>query len=254
MHWYAAARAGSAGLAPCSWQSGGAGVTLVARNEALLEEVAADLPTSAGQRHSYLAADFENPDAVQAAVRDHLDEVGYCEILVNNTGGPPAGVIIVAEPDAFRKGFEMHLICNQLLAQLLVPHMSQAQFGRIINIISVSVKEPIPGLGVSNTIRWAVASWAKTLAGELGPYGITVNNVLPGYTDTQRLRSLIATKAQQAGVSEDQIEQAMITQVPARRFATPEEVAAAVGFLAQPVAAYVNGINLTVDGGRSGCL
>ena len=150
--------------------------------------------------------------------------------------------------------FNQHVICNHLLAQALVPAMRAASFGRIINVISTSVKVPLPGLGVSNTIRGAVASWAKTLANELGPYGITVNNVLPGATLTQRHHSLIEKKVAQTGQSAESIEADMLKNIPARRFGLAEEVAAAVAFLASPAAGYINGTSVPVDGGRTGAL
>jgi 3-oxoacyl-[acyl-carrier protein] reductase len=176
------------------------------------------------------------------------------QILVNNTGGPAGGPILSASVAAFQDAFNQHLVCNHLLAQAVVPGMRAAGYGRIINIISTSVKVPLPGLGVSNTIRGAVASWAKTLANELGPDGITVNNVLPGATLTQRHTSLIEKKAGQTGQSAEAIEAAMLQLIPARRFGQAEEVAAAVAFLASPAAGYVNGVNLPVDGGRTGSL
>lgn len=232
----------------------GAAVTLVARDEQALQRVRSELPADTGQTHGHVCADFMSPDAVRAKVATHVESCGPVHILVNNTGGPPPGPILEAKPEAFQTAFSMHLVCNQLLAQAVVPGMKEAGYGRIINIISMSVKEPIPGLGVSNTTRWAVASWAKTLAGELGPFGITVNNVLPGCTDTERLRSLFAARAQEAGVSVEEIAEVVKAEIPARRFARPDEIAAAVSFLASPAAGFINGINLPVDGGATGSL
>ena len=233
----------------------GATVTLLARDETRLREAAAALPTPQGQVHDYLVADFSEPAILAQRLHEYLAArpAGF-DILINNTGGPAGGPILEASIDAFRAAFEQHLICNHLLAQAVVPAMQQRKHGRIINIISTSVKQPLPGLGVSNTIRGAVASWAKTLANELGPYGITVNNVLPGATVTQRHTSLIEKKSAQTGQTPPEIEAAMLKLIPAGRFGHAEEVAAAVAFLASDAAAYITGTNVPVDGGRTSSL
>ncbi len=228
----------------------GANVTLVARTESALQEVWQQLDSSQGQQHQYLVADFTDSQALLAQVSALLSRQTV-HILVNNTGGPPGGPIISARPEEFLKAYHNHLICSHLLAQAMLPGMKEAGYGRIINIISTSVKEPIENLGVSNTTRWAVAAWAKTLAGEVGAYGITVNNVLPGFTRTARLYDLIEKRAGAAGISVSEMEAQFRSQVPIGRFAEPQEVAAAVAFLASPAAAYINGINLPVDGGRT---
>ncbi len=230
----------------------GAAVTLVARDQAALTEVLKSLPP--GPEHHTLVADFARPAELQAAVAKHLAAAGPAHILVNNTGGPASGPILDAKPDDFLNAMQMHLVCNQLLVQTVVPGMKQAGYGRIINIISTSVREPIPGLGVSNTTRWAVAAWAKTLSRELAPFGITVNNVLPGFTDTARLRALFEARAKREGRTPQQVAEETMKAVPAARFGRPEEIAAAVAFLASPEASYVNGINLPVDGGRLGSM
>jgi len=232
----------------------GAHITLVARNEEKLQEVISQLDGSQGQQHHYLAADFAQPDELQEQITNYIQQLDAVHILVNNTGGPAGGPITAAKPEEFLQAFNMHLINNHQLVQAVAPLMQQAGYGRIINIISTSVKQPLQGLGVSNTIRGAVAGWAKTMANELGPYGITVNNVLPGATRTARLESIIANKAQKNQTSTEAEEAEMMAEIPARRFATPEEVAAAAAFLATPAAAYINGINVPVDGGRTGCL
>jgi 3-oxoacyl-[acyl-carrier protein] reductase len=233
----------------------GAGVVLVARNEDALKSVVNELDTSAGQKHGYIAADFSDPEGLKAKVTDYLAaNIAPVHILVNNTGGPAAGRAIDADPQQFIDTFRNHLVCNHILAQALVPGMKAEKYGRIINVISTSVKQPIPGLGVSNTIRGAVASWAKTLAGELGEFGITVNNVLPGSTVTGRLQSIIENKAKKAGVSVAEIEAQMRAEIPAARFGTAEEIANGIAFLASPAASYINGINLPVDGGRTNSL
>ncbi len=236
----------------------GAQVVLAARDETRLRETAQGLPSPTGARHQWLTADFTQSASLASAV-DALLASGTLandtiHILVNNTGGPPGGPVLSADPDAFRATFEQHLIVNQLLAQRLVPGMRAAGWGRIVNIISTSVKAPLPNLGVSNTVRAAVASWAKTLATELAPAGITVNNVLPGATRTGRLEAIVSTRANATNRAPDDIEAEMRREVPAGRFAEPHEVAAAVAFLASPAAGYITGICLPVDGGRLTCL
>ena len=231
----------------------GATVTAVARNEAGLQSTLAELSDAHGQRHEYLIADFNEPERLKSVVRTYAAR-NVVHILVNNTGGPPAGLAIDAEPEDYLQAFSAHLICNQILVQAVVPGMKHAGYGRVINIISTSVKIPIPGLGVSNTIRGAVASWSKTISLELGPFGITVNNVLPGATMTDRLEEVLRGKAGKTGKSFDELREQMIREIPARRLASAHEVAGAAAFLATPAAGYINGINLTVDGGRTGSL
>lgn len=231
----------------------GASVTGIARNEASLADTVAALECSQGQVHGFIAADSSQPEALGGQVAE-LAAVRPVHILINNTGGPPDGPAHTAGIEAYRQAFTNHVICNQVLLQAVLPGMRAAGYGRIINIISTSVKQPIPGLGVSNTIRGAVASWAKTLAGELGPDGITVNNVLPGFTDTDRLDEVIAARAGGSGVDASVVAQQMRDSVPLRRFARASETASAVAFLASPAAAYINGINVPVDGGRTGTL
>lgn len=232
----------------------GAGITAVARNEIKLKELMGALPSDKEQKHNYFIADFSHPRELESELKKHLDQNPAPDILINNTGGPPAGQAIDASIDAFVSAFSNHVVCNQILAQHVVPGMKEKGYGRIINIISTSVKEPIKGLGVSNTTRGAVASWAKTLANELGQFGITVNNVLPGFTNTDRLSSLLSNKAKKAGKTNDEVVQDSKSIIPAGRFADPEEIAYAVAFLSSPSASYINGINLPVDGGRIGSL
>jgi len=228
----------------------GATCVLIARNEATLKEAVASLDTSSGQSHQYLVADFSQPDAVKAAVTDAIDAGTQFDIVINNTGGPPHGAITEADPQAFIKALEMHVVCNQIILQAVLPQMKAKQYGRFINIISTSVREPIPGLGVSNTTRWAVAAWAKTTSREVAPFGITMNNVLPGFTDTARLQSLFDSKSKASGRDVKAVADEAVAKIPAGRLGKPEEIAAAVAFLASPAAAYINGINLPVDGGR----
>lgn len=230
--------------------SEGVNITLVARDEKVLSSVLESLDRSLGQNHCFVCIDFSDenfPEKIQALDKSY-------DILINNTGGPAGGPILDAKPEAFLDAFKMHLINNQLLAAHVVQSMRKKNFGRIINIISTSVKAPIQGLGVSNTIRAAVANWAKTLSLELGPFGITVNNVLPGFTNTNRLTSIIKRKANEQSKSTDEVGQIMQNSVPAKRFGAAYEVANAVAFLSSVGAGYINGINLPVDGGRTASL
>ena len=228
----------------------GANVTLLARRADVLADVAAALPRSvSGQHHDSIAVDVADADTLRAKVST-LAAASPVHILVNNSGGPPGGRAIEAVADEFLAAFQRHLLANQLLAQTVVPGMRAAGWGRIVNVVSTSVKEPIANLGVSNTIRGAVASWAKTLSKELGADGITVNNVLPGYTRTQRLEQILHDRVRSTGKDEPTISAAMLATVPAGRFAEAHEIAAAIAFLASPAAAYITGISLAVDGGR----
>lgn len=235
--------------------SQGASLTCAARNEETLLRLIESLPVAQGQRHDFLAADFSKPSQLAEALENYLGQSGKSfHILVNNTGGPPAGPAVDAGEEDFRRAFNQHLISNHVMVQHLLPGMIKNKYGRIINIISTSVKQPLHGLGVSNTVRGAVANWAKTLANELGIHGITVNNVLPGATQTERLAEIIRDTATRSRRSETEVTAAMQSHIPMNRFARPEEIAAAVAFLASPAASYITGINLPVDGGRTGCL
>ncbi|MFN8865510.1 MAG: SDR family oxidoreductase [Flavobacteriales bacterium] len=228
----------------------GARIILLARNEDKLREAATTLPTPAAQKHSYLVADFAHTQQVHEVVTAFVKD-NEVHILVNNTGGPQPGKAIDSDVEAFRIAFNAHLINNHILAQAVVPGMQRAGYGRIINVISTSVKQPLPNLGVSNTIRGAVANWSKTLANELAVHGITVNNVLPGATETGRLEQIIQNKATKTGAAAQEVKHEMESEVPMKRLAKPEEIAAAIAFLASPAASYINGINLPVDGGRT---
>lgn len=228
----------------------GATVTLVARDPDKLKETLIELAHDKGQKHNYFVADFTNPQQLKEKVEIAVSNKIF-HILVNNTGGPKGGSIFSASTDEFEKAFSMHVICNHILAQAVVPGMKEADYGRIINVISTSVKQPIDNLGVSNTIRGAVASWSKTMANELGQFGITVNNVLPGYTATDRLDDIVGNAAKRMDKSEKEASDSMKNLVPARRFAQPGEIATAIAFLASEAASYINGINLPVDGGRT---
>jgi 3-oxoacyl-[acyl-carrier protein] reductase len=231
----------------------GANITLIARNEEKLKAVVKELQTLGNQSHNYLVADFNFPEQLKISAEKYIAE-NPIHILINNTGGPPGGQAIDAKPEEFIQAFNNHLICNQVLVQAVTPAMKNEGFGRIVNVISTSVKTPLKGLGVSNTIRAAVASWAKTLSLELAPFGITVNNVLPGFTMTGRLESLINSRAKNEGKSFDEIKQDMINSIPAARIGEAKEVAAAIAFLTTPAASYISGINVPVDGGKTPCL
>lgn len=229
----------------------GADVTLLARSREALEHALGALPkTRPQQTHTSIAIDMRD----RTALRERIDAAVRArpvQILINNTGGPPGGLANRATAEEFLAAFEQHLIANQVALQAVLPGMREAGYGRVVNVISTSVKEPIANLGVSNTVRAAVASWAKTLSAELAPFGITVNNVLPGFTKTQRLSGLIAANAKASNLSEEAIARGMLASVPAGRFGEAEEIAAMIAFLCTPAAAYVNGVSITVDGGRT---
>ncbi len=232
----------------------GANVTLMARNEATLQQTLATLDVSKNQTHRYIVADFSKSSIVKKAIETYLGSFPEVHILINNTGGPAGGPIVEAESEQFMKTFEMHLINNQILVQAVMPSMQKAGWGRIVNIISTSVKQPIVGLGVSNTIRWAVASWAKTLSLEIAKHGITINNVLPGFTKTGRLEAVNNMRAKALNKNIEEYEKQVEAEIPIGRFAEAEEVAAAVAFLCSPAASSINGINLPVDGGKTGSM
>ncbi len=225
----------------------GANLILLARNKDALEKVRMEIPNAS--LHKTLALDLSDKELLVKTIQAEIHKP--ISLLVCNSGGPPSGKLHEADTDLMMKAFQQHVVANQELARLLIPGMKELKFGRIITILSTSVKTPLPNLGVSNMVRAAVASWAKTLSLELAPWGITVNNVLPGYTQTSRLESLMQNRAQHLHKSFSDIEKEWIASIPAGRFAKPEEIAAAVAFLASPEASYVNGINLPVDGGRT---
>ena len=229
----------------------GADVTVLARSAQALEAVVTELPRiNSAQKHGYVAVDMSNHAELRARI-EAVANADAINIFINNSGGPPGGPASSAAADDFLSAFNQHLIAAQTILQAILPGMQGSGYGRIVNVISTSVKEPIRNLGVSNTIRGAVASWSKTLAGELGQFGITVNNVLPGYTRTQRLEQILADRAKATGSSEEKIAEGMLATVPLRRFAEASEIASVIAFLASPAAGYINGINVPVDGGRT---
>ena len=229
----------------------GATVTLVARNAAKLELAQSSLDCPEGQKHNYIVADFSDPTKLKKAINNYVSQGNKPHILINNSGGPKGGPIIEASTMEFLNTFNQHLICNHLLVQALFNGMVANEYGRIINIISTSVKQPLNGLGVSNTVRGAVANWSKTLANEIGHYNITVNNVLPGATNTKRLRDIAEARSEKSKQLVKEIFDDMAKQSPLGRIAEPDEVAEAIAFLASPRASYINGINIPVDGGRT---
>ncbi len=228
----------------------GATVTLVARSKDRLMTALESLDDTKGQNHGFLSIDFDHPEAMRIVISEFVEEMPV-HILVNNSGGPKGGPIVDADPSEFEIAIRRHVICNQILTQLCIPGMRASDYGRVINIISTSVKEPLPGLGVSNTTRAAVANWAKTMANELAASGITVNNVLPGFTDTERLQEVAQMRAEAAGCSVDEMAEKMKQIVPMQRFGSPEELGAVIAFLASPAASYLTGANIPVDGGRT---
>lgn len=231
----------------------GTNCILLARNGTALKHAARMLSRKFHQKHSFHVADFFKPEEVQNAIAQ-ITKTQPVHILVNNTGGPPAGPITKAKEDDFLNAFQQHLLCNHILVKSVVPGMKEEKYGRIINVISTSVKIPLNNLGVSNSIRAAVASWAKTLANELGQFNITVNNVLPGFTETARLESLIQNAAQKRHVTTATVAKEMKNEVPMKRFGQASEIAAMAAFLASPAASYVNGTSIPVDGGRTGSI
>lgn len=231
----------------------GANCILMARNETSLKEAIVKLDTNQNQKHQYLVADFDDSNMVKKVIEDFTKN-NVVHILVNNSGGPNAGPISSAKEEEFLNTFNRHLICNHILTKAVVDGMKKEGYGRIINIISTSVKIPLPNLGVSNTIRGAVANWSKTMANELGQFNITVNNVLPGATATQRLETIILNNANKKNKEIDEVENEMKQEIPMKRFAEPNEIGNVVAFLASPAAAYINGVSIPVDGGRTGSL
>ena len=232
----------------------GANIIAVSRSDDKLRSVVKQLDSSRGQQHRFLSIDLSKPDEVKQAVKSYLAKENAIDILINNAGGPPSGPMIETDANELEKAFRTHVVSSHLLTQLVVPGMKNKGFGRIVNIVSTSVKQPINGLGISNLVRAAVANWAKTLANEISSYGITINNVLPGFTNTDRLNYLFAKQAAEQGLTREEIFEKTVAAIPVKRIGNPDEFGAAVAFLCSPAASYINGINLPVDGGRTGSL
>ncbi len=236
-----------------AFAAAGATCILIARDASRLEAVCKTLPVPGGQVHQFRVADFSDPEAVTNVITEIAGSAAV-EIVVNNTGGPKPGPVTAAATDEFANAFQQHVVCNQIIAGILLPGMKTKNYGRIINIVSTSVKLPIPNLGVSNTIRAAVAGWAKTWANEVGQYNVTVNNILPGLTETARLSSLISNMSEQQGLPEDQVALGLKNGIPMKRFGQASELANLALFLASPAASYITGTSIPVDGGRTGTL
>lgn len=228
----------------------GASCILLARTEEKLIKAVESLNTDFGQKHEYKVIDFTDTESVEKLAKEVISKKKI-DILVNNTGGPKSGEILEAQPQEFLNAFQQHLIVNQILTKAVLSQMKEANYGRVINIVSTSVRTPLANLGVSNTIRAAVASWAKTVSNEMGKYEITINNVLPGLTETHRLNQLLDTLVEKSGQTKEQVQKSMQESVPMKRFGQPEEIANLVGFLASPAASYINGTSIPVDGGRT---
>ncbi len=231
----------------------GAHVTILARSVDYILDAIALLDTSINQVHGFISADSSDIETLSQIAKALVSERPV-HILINNSGGPAAGAILTADASQFLSAFTSHLIANHTLSSIVVPGMKKAHYGRIVNVISTSVRIPLKGLGVSNTTRGAVASWAKTLSNELAPFGITVNNVLPGATSTERLSQIIENKVQKSNLSAEEVKRQMEEEIPMLRFGKPEEIAAVIAFLASPEASYVTGVSIPVDGGRTGCI
>lgn len=232
----------------------GANITLIARNEAKLKEVVKELPHKKNQKHRYLVIDFSKTAQIKPKIDRYLAKYPEVHILINNTGGPAGGAIIDADVSQFTQAFNEHIIAAQTLVQAVVPGMKNVGFGRIVNITSIGMKQPIIGLGISNTIRGAMGNWAKSMANELGKYGITTNNVLPGYTTTVRLEKINETRAKATNKSIEAVEKDLLKDIPIGRFTAPEETGAVIAFLCSPAASSVNGVSIPVDGGKTSSL
>ena len=228
----------------------GANILLIARNKTALQKTLKELCVKRQQEHDFISLDMSNPDSVVAALKSYRN-VHSVDIVVNNSGGPAGGPAHTADLSEYVHGFYQHVLSAQAISRVALQQMKRKQFGRIINIISTSVKQPIPGLGVSNTIRGAMANWAKTLASELGQFGVTVNNILPGATNTERLHGLIEASSKNKNISKQSLVEKMKKDIPVGRFAEPQEIAGAVVFLCSDFANYINGVNLPIDGGRT---
>lgn len=226
----------------------GAQVTLLARNETKLKAAVADLPTPNGQKHSYLEADFSDLGAFKTIISDYFTSHGT-DILVNNSQGPAGGTILEKDTGDYQKAFDTLFQTVVFLTSCALPGMKKNGFGRIINVSSLSIRQPLLHLALSNIIRPATAAWAKNLALEVAPFGITVNNILTGMFDTERINELYSGRAAELGIPLEELKVRMAKDIPAQRFGKPEEYGYLAAFLASENAAYITGANIPIDGG-----
>ncbi|MEJ5106822.1 MULTISPECIES: SDR family oxidoreductase [Chryseobacterium] len=227
----------------------GANVTIMARNEAKLKDFMASLPiVGPEQKHQYLVVDFSDFNNYKKSIREYFN-TNSIDILVNNTNGPEPGLALEKNTEDYQKAFDLlfKTVCETTL--LALPYMISQKKGRIINVSSLSVKEPIGNLALSNSIRSAVVAWAKTLSNEVAQHHITVNNILTGYFDTERIQKLVNHEAEQTNASSDEIKKARENKIPMKRFGKPEEYGHLVAFLASEYASYLTGTSIPLDGG-----
>jgi len=227
----------------------GANVTVMSRNEAKLKNFTAELPViHPDQKHKYLVVDFSDFGNYKKIIKEYF-ESHPVDILVNNTNGPEPGLATEKNVEDYQKAFDLlfKTVCETTL--LALPHMMEQNNGRVINVSSLSVKEPINNLALSNSIRSAVMAWAKTLSNEVAKHNITVNNILTGYFDTDRIKKLVSNESQQTGTSEEDIRKARENKIPMKRLGKPEEYGHLVAFLASEYSCYLTGASIPLDGG-----
>ena len=226
----------------------GASVCLMARNETKLKEIVSKLPSSENQNHDYLVVDFSNFDGFKIIIKDYVNK-NRIDILINNTQGPPAGNSLSKDIESYQEAFDLLFKSVVYTTSLIVPKMLKNKWGRIINVTSVSVKEPLNYLVLSNSIRSAVVAWAKSLSVDVGKGGVTVNSILTGYFDTERIKDLNKEKSKSLNISEDEVLEKMKSLVPINRLGKTEEFGYLVSFLSSDKAAYINGASIPIDGG-----